>query len=59
MTFGHAGPKQPPAEAVFCGCCREHAEFTLELITDDVYDWLSTCCGARPVPVDIEPRDDL
>jgi hypothetical protein len=38
-----------PPELDFCSRCREHADFELE---DG--RWLSTCCGALPVSVDVE-----
>lgn len=45
---------EPPPELDFCSRCKEHAEFE----KDDDGRWLSTCCAARPVPVDVE-EDDL
>lgn len=41
---------EPPAELHFCSRCRDNAEFTL----DPNYGWLSVCCDARAIPVDVE-----
>jgi len=44
---------EAPLEYQFCAYCRDHAEF--ERAEDGT--WLSVCCGARPMPVDIEAPD--
>lgn len=46
--------EQQPPEYDFCAYCREHAVFEQD---EDTGEWLSTCCGARPMPVDVEFDD--
>lgn len=37
-------------ELDFCSRCRDHAEFEL----DENEGWLSLCCSAKAIPVDVE-----
>ena len=43
---------EAPLEYQFCSRCRDNAEF--EQVEGE---WLSVCCTARPMPVDVEPDD--
>jgi hypothetical protein len=51
----HAGdpPEAAPLEYGYCSRCRDNAEFEL----DEAGNWLSVCCTAPAIPVDMEPDD--
>jgi len=36
-----------------CSRCGENSSFTM----NDEWEWTSDCCGAKAIPVDVEPRD--
>ncbi len=42
-----------PLEMSHCSRCRDNAEFE----EDEYGTWVSVCCGATAVPVDLEPDD--
>ena len=47
-----AEPRNAPLEYSHCSRCKEAVDF---LWDDYEKDWLSECCGAPAVPVDMEP----
>jgi hypothetical protein len=46
----------PAPEDQFCSSCRDHTVFERDLETDDP-EWLSVCCAARAISVDVESAD--
>lgn len=42
--------REVPVEYGYCSRCRDNAEFEY----DEVEGWVSVCCTARPLPVDVE-----
>lgn len=53
--MSHKPMDECPLEYVFCSHCHEHTVFE----QDEDGDWLSVCCYARPMPVDVELDDFL
>ena len=49
------GDKVVPLEYTHCSHCRDNATFEW---SEEEKDFMSVCCWARPIPVDVEPRDD-
>lgn len=46
-------PHEPPPELDFCARCREHAHF----VWDEEEGFLSECCSAQAIPVDVDLED--
>lgn len=44
-------PREVPVEFAYCARCRDNAEFEW---SEEEGEFLSVCCTARPMPVDIE-----
>ena len=44
---------EQPLEYQFCSHCRDHAVFE----EDEQEGWMSTCCFARPMPVEFDDFD--
>lgn len=43
-----------PPEVEICSRCHDHTTFE-----EEDGEWLSVCCGAPPIKVDVEPPDPL
>jgi len=55
-----SAPERPELDV--CSRCKEHAEFYLTSDNDDLLvgeqaEWLSDCCSAPAVKVDVEASD--
>ena len=47
-------PREAPPEYDFCSRCKEHTGWEWH---DDEERFLSECCSAGPISVDVEPPD--
>jgi len=48
-------PDATPPEFAYCARCRDNAEFAWNA---EEGEFLSVCCTARPLPLDVEPPDE-